>query len=315
MNLVELTKEIWKIYYLGAAQSNFQMVDLLDPECVIIGTGRHEFYTNVQDFLTAMTMELQERQDIHFQFRNFGCQEQIISPDVRLVYGNFYLWWESDDGRICISMDSRFSILYKRTEKGWRITHIHVSTPNLDQREGEFYPKSLREQIEKSQEQIRTLSRLAQHDSLTGLMNYRTFQEQFNAMGNSSAWLFIIDLDNFKQINDTHGHLTGNKVLQTLSRVLASALRSEDLVGRMGGDEFVLLCRGLDSEEKARNLAQRLLQRVSEAGKDCDAWTSISIGITPVRQGESLESAFKRADTALYDAKKAGKNRYSCKLQ
>ena len=103
-------------------------------------------------------------------------------------------------------------------------------------------------------------------------------------------------------------------MLKKLSRLLATTLRSDDLVGRMGGDEFILLCGGLGSEENACHLAQRLLRQVTEAGKDCDAWTSISMGITPVREGESLESAFKRADTALYDAKKAGKNRFCCKL-
>lgn len=314
MDLVELTKEIWKVYYLGPLQSNLEMADLLDPDCVIIGTGSQEFYTNVSDFLSAMAMEIQERGDIQFQFRDFWCQEKPLSSLVSLVYGRMHIWWESSDHRICINLDSRFSILYKRFEDRWRILHIHLSTPNLDQQEGEYYPKNLQEQIQQSQEQIKTLSKLAQRDSLTGLMNYRTFEEKFNSMERSSAWLFIIDLDNFKQVNDTYGHLTGNTVLKKLSRLLATALRSEDLVGRMGGDEFVLLCSGLDSETKARHLAQRLLHQVTEAGKDCDAWTSISMGITPVREGEVLDTAFKRADTALYDAKKAGKNRYCCQL-
>ena len=314
MDLLELTKKIWKIYYLGPMESSLEMASLLDPECVIIGTGLQEFYTNVSDFLTAMTMEMQERGNILFQFRDFWCKETVLTPDVRLVYGHVYLWWESEDHRICIDMNNRFSMLYKQTDGAWRIVHIHLSTPNIDQQEGEFYPKSLQEQIQQSQEQIETLSKLAQRDSLTGLMNYRTFEEQFSAMDRTHAWLFIIDLDNFKHVNDTFGHLTGNTVLKKLSRLLATTLRSDDLVGRMGGDEFVLLCGGLGSEENACHLAQRLLRQVTEAGKDCDAWTSISMGITPVRDGESLESAFKRADTALYDAKKAGKNRFCCKL-
>ena len=314
MNLLELTKEIWNLYFLGAAQTNLQMMDLLDPGCVVIGTGQHEFYTNVQDFATAMAMEMAERQDIQFQLRNLECKEKVISPEVSLVYGTIHVWWESDDHRVCINMNGRFTLLYKRVDGHWKIFHIHLSTPNVDQLDGEYYPKSLREQIEQSQEQIETLSKLAQHDSLTGLMNYRTFEERYAELGKHAAWLFVIDLDNFKQINDTYGHLTGNVVLQKLSRVLTSALRSDDLVCRMGGDEFVLLCSGLPTQEKAQHLAQRLLQQVAGCGKEVDAWTSISMGITPVNPNEPLESAFKRADAALYDAKKQGKNRYAVSL-
>ena len=291
MNLLELTKEIWNLYFLGAAQTNLQMMDLLDPGCVVIGTGQHEFYTSVQDFATAMAMEMAERQDIQFQLRNLECKEKVISPEVSLVYGTIHVWWESDDHRVCINMNGRFTLLYKRVDGHWKIFHIHLSTPNVDQLDGEYYPKSLREQIEQSQEQIETLSKLAQHDSLTGLMNYRTFEEQFSAMDRTHAWLFIIDLDNFKHVNDTFG-----------------------LVCRMGGDEFVLLCSGLSTQEKAQHLAQRLLQQVAGCSKEVDAWTSISMGITPVNPNEPLESAFKRADAALYDAKKQGKNRYAVSL-
>ena len=311
MNLLELTKELWSLYYLGSAQVSQQMMDILDPDCVIIGTGAHEFYANVQDFAAAMSREMEERQDIRLQLRNFWCQEKSITPEVSLVYGNVYIWWESSDHRICINMNSRFSLLYKQSAGVWKIHHIHLSTPNLDQLDGEYYPKSLRQQIEQSQEQIETLSKLAQHDSLTGLMNYRTFEERYAALDKHTAWLFVLDLDNFKQINDTYGHLAGNVVLQKLSRLLTAALRSEDLVCRMGGDEFVLLCSGLDSKAKAQLLAERILQRVSESGKDTDAWTSISIGITPIQPDDTLESAFKRADAALYDAKKKGKDRYA----
>lgn len=310
MDLKELTKELWHTYFLGCEQRNYEALHLLDPDCVIIGTGRHEFYKNVQDFLSALSAEMNERKDLELQFRDFWCEEKPLTPEVSLVYGSIHIWWESDDRRVCINMDSRFSILYQKIGGVWRVIHIHQSSPNTDQAEGEFYIKTLCAQIEQSQAKIERLSHLAQCDSLTGLMNYRTFQEQYPLWPWEAAWLFVVDLDNFKQVNDTYGHLSGNRALQKISHILASAIRAGDLVCRLGGDEFVLLCSGLHGESDAATLAQRLLDQTAAGGAGELAWTSISIGVAPIGPGEPLDAVLNRADSALYAAKQAGKHRY-----
>ena len=208
-------------------------------------------------------------------------------------------------------MDSRFTMLYKQEGEDWRLVHIHQSLPNPEQEAGEYYPKTLLEQVEKTQEKVRFLQNLAQKDSLTGLLNFRTLQDQYQAWGQDGAWLFVIDIDDFKCINDTLGHLEGNRVLQAFAGILSSTVRADDVVSRMGGDEFVVLCRGLCGEENARELLQRLFARVAALRDSVTSWAGISAGATPIRHGEALETAFKRADHALYDAKRNGKNRFS----
>ncbi len=311
MTLTELTREIWNIYFCGGEQTNLDILtELVDPECVIIGTGKHEFYQSIEAFAQALSAEMSERKDIHFQFKDFWCEEKKLTADISLVYGGIYIWWESKDKRVCINMDSRFSILYQLTGEHWKIVHIHQSLPNMDQLEGEYYPKTLSEEIEKSRKKIETLSKLAQNDSLTGLINFRTFQEQYAVEPHENAWLFIMDLDDFKHINDTYGHLSGNHMLQKLSHILRSTFRSNDLICRLGGVEFVLLCKGLSSSNAARSLAQRLLDQVSACAKEEPAWTSLSIGMTAIRGNEPLDEAINRADSALYVAKASGKNQF-----
>ncbi len=310
MDLLKLTKEVWETYFLAKKQKTLDMMEILDPECIIIGTGKHEFYKNIDEFAKALAVEVEEREDIQFQFKDFWCEEKKITSDVSLVYGGIYIWWESEDKSIYINMDSRFSFLYKKVGEDWRLIHIHQSMPNMEQLNGEYYPKTLSNQIRKSQEKINILTNLARRDSLTGLMNYRTFEEVFTTIEKNGTWLFVMDLDDFKHINDTFGHMAGNNVLQKMAGVLTSAVRSHDIVCRMGGDEFILLCNDLSDRRDVGELLQRLLKSVADGGKNEKAWPGISIGGTAVLEGETLEAAFQRADSALYTVKTHGKNQY-----
>ena len=267
MDLLKLTKEVWETYFLAKKQRTLDMMEILDPECVIIGTGKHEFYKNIDEFAKALAVEVEEREDIQFQFKDFWCEEKKIASDLSLVYGGIYIWWESEDKSIYINMDSRFSFLYKKVGEDWRLIHIHQSMPNMEQLNGEYYPKTLSNQIRKSQEKINILTNLARRDSLTGLMNYRTFEEVFTTIEKNETWLFVMDLDDFKHINDTFGHMAGNNVLQKMAGVLTSAVRSHDIVCRMGGDEFILLCNDLSDRKDVGELLQRLLKSVTDGGK------------------------------------------------
>ena len=309
---MELTERLWKEYFVGDEDSMLRLADLFEEDCVVIGTGKHEFYRSLAQFRQAMGLELQERAGITFRFRDFFCQEQTVSPDVSLVCGSAVICWESPDRAVRVDMDTRFSILYRRVEGNWKVVHIHQSNPNLEQLQGESYPKTLMQQVERAQARIESLQQLADRDGLTGLINFRSFKERYRRSTDQPAWLYIIDIDDFKQVNDQHGHLYGNTALVRLASILTAAVREQDAVCRMGGDEFLLLCPGMWSEEAVCSLASRLLERVeAEVGRDDSVPWGISIGLTQVAPMESFDQAFARADAALYVSKTSGKHRFT----
>jgi diguanylate cyclase (GGDEF)-like protein/PAS domain S-box-containing protein len=159
----------------------------------------------------------------------------------------------------------------------------------------------------------------ANYDALTGLPNRRMFRHhletsltQARASGEHLALMFL-DLDRFKEINDTHGHDMGDHLLQTAAQRLRAAVRETDMVARMGGDEFTLLIAGKGVAERATALCATLLQRMAEPfhlGAELD-YVSASIGITLFPDdAPDAESLIKQADQAMYAAKRLGRNRH-----
>ena len=164
------------------------------------------------------------------------------------------------------------------------------------------------------------LALLAKRDALTGLANRLLLREHFHDASQialrtgSRLAVHFIDLDGFKPINDSHGHPTGDAVLQQVARRLESSLRTEDTVARLGGDEFVVLQVGIEHESEAEMLARRIIRGLS-APYEIDGATvhlsaSIGIATTPDIQLE-LERLIACADAALYRSKLAGKARFS----
>lgn len=158
---------------------------------------------------------------------------------------------------------------------------------------------------------------LATTDQLTGLKNRRHFIEQLEReLGRSGRYgrqcaVAVLDADRFKAINDSHGHDVGDKVLQALSGMLLEELRTGDLVGRMGGEEFAMLFPETGMED-ALAVCQRLLTRISgariSAGAKEISFTA-SIGLAEVLAGDEADAVLKRADLALYRAKDLGRDR------
>lgn len=160
----------------------------------------------------------------------------------------------------------------------------------------------------------RNLRRLAETDPLTGLFNRRSFEEASTiafATAPSLAAL-MIDIDHFKSINDTYGHAAGDQVLRIVAARCIEALRSEDLVARLGGEEFVVMAVGLDAATAAA-AADRLRRAICATAVATDVGeieTRVSVGVA-LRGGEdkSFDTILRRADAALYRAKREGRNR------
>ena len=158
------------------------------------------------------------------------------------------------------------------------------------------------------------LEQMASHDHLTGALNAGAFTRrltrelQRNRRYRRPAALLYLDLDNFKQLNDAHGHLTGDAVLRLTADALRRALREVDVVGRLGGDEFAVLMPETDGELAAA-ASRRLSEGIRHAFDGTPPITA-SIGIVSfVDTTVSSQELLRRADQAMYSAKKAGKDR------
>ncbi|WP_026111225.1 EAL domain-containing protein [Pseudoalteromonas ruthenica] len=168
-------------------------------------------------------------------------------------------------------------------------------------------------------ESQRKMEQLAYFDTLTGLANRTFFRMQLRKSmaladrGHYAFALFYFDLDEFKRINDTLGHDVGDQLLVEVARRLKNRLRTEDTIARLGGDEFAVLLSGIESHERAKEVAntiQRTLNQPIQLGNN-EVIVSASIGITMAPDDSSEEDQLlKHADLAMYEAKAKGKNTY-----
>ncbi len=169
------------------------------------------------------------------------------------------------------------------------------------------------------QESETRFRQLAQVDALTGLANRYAMQAQVPALlsaaaaANARVALLYIDLDNFKDINDTRGHGCGDALLKAVAQRLGGAVRPEDAVYRMGGDEFIVVTRHAQSRTQVESLAECLRDTLALPldidGREAGVGASIGIGVYP-DDGLDVESLLKHADVALYQAKNHGRNEY-----
>jgi diguanylate cyclase (GGDEF)-like protein len=162
------------------------------------------------------------------------------------------------------------------------------------------------------------LERLARYDTLTGLLNRRALLERLE------EWLrhvqryggkfcvIMLDLDHFKQVNDDYGHQVGDRVLAHTAEVLRQGLRQTDIVGRYGGEEFLVVLPHTDCIG-ARVVAERIRTRMTRTsmdnGKGYTFAITVSLGIAAHLDNDDVDSLVSRADRALYNAKENGRNR------
>lgn len=151
-------------------------------------------------------------------------------------------------------------------------------------------------------------------DGLTCIFNKTTFQELLIdelkrcQIMEYPVSLLMLDIDNFKTVNDTYGHLTGDRILQGIGVTLKSILRRNDIVGRYGGEEFVVIISNAPLDQ-AVQVAEKIRVTLSSMSISDAPRFTVSIGCTAYKPGESAEEFFARTDGALYDAKKTGKDR------
>jgi diguanylate cyclase len=188
----------------------------------------------------------------------------------------------------------------------------------------------LAEQLERSAREVRTLTEQLEHaekeallDPLTGLLNRRGFERRMGAHqtddqthGLIGGVLLVADIDRFKIINDTHGHLLGDKVIRSVAQVLCNNIKGRDIAARLGGEEFAAylpqtsIAGGVALAEQIRSaVATGRIRR--KDGEQQVGQVTLSIGVAPAEPGDTLDQLIMRADQAMYAAKAGGRNRVS----
>jgi diguanylate cyclase (GGDEF)-like protein len=158
----------------------------------------------------------------------------------------------------------------------------------------------------------------AERDQMTGLYNKTTTEKLINEWlhnyESSFGALMMIDIDNFKNVNDKLGHLYGDMMLKKIAEALKAAFRSNDVVGRIGGDEFFVFLKKLYSEkhisDKAKEICKLFHNVFEEKGISCEISASIGVALYP-KHGDTLNELYRNADTALYLSKEKGKNNFT----
>ncbi len=212
------------------------------------------------------------------------------------------------------------------TQIGHVLDEVMRETRNIQQRAASSRDDLLaaQQRVQQAEARIAALqaeldeaSRLVSHDPLTGALNRRGLEEMFDkeagraARRHSALCVALLDLDNFKKLNDTYGHRSGDDALVHLARVVRENLRPQDSVARYGGEEFILLYPETELAEAASALTrlQRALTTTFFLADNQKVFITFSAGVTGWVPGESLDTVVARADAAMYRAKQSGKNR------
>jgi diguanylate cyclase (GGDEF)-like protein/PAS domain S-box-containing protein len=215
---------------------------------------------------------------------------------------------------------SVIDIPYQMTKKNGEIIDVLISAKSVRDEHGKFlYSMAGIIDVTERKKVEEEVQRLAHYDSLTGLSNRFLLQERLQhalvqaQREDREVGVLFVDLDRFKWVNDTLGHACGDQLLKQVAKTLKRFVRQGDTVARIGGDEFVIVLYGFDSDEEPPHFAQRFLEALSQPvsldGVEVFNSASIGIAIYPM-DGKDVDTLLRHADTAMYAAKEHGRNTY-----
>ena len=255
-----------------------------------------------------------------------GRLMKTITPDVNRIVGRHYLDVVKLDEAEMKKMLSALGEIRPYSDilsvfKGPDNERFYISlsgTPRYDRSGNIVGYLGVGTNVTRRIEAQRRLKHMAEHDMLTGLANRYAFQNRIESdMSNSAedenVALLAIDLDNFKTINDTFGHQTGDALLNMVGKRIKKTIRGSDWAARLGGDEFVVVSQNVTNPMDACLVAARLISALSRpyriGGLELTASASVGIACAPLHAGDT-KSLMKFADLALYEAKNQGRNCY-----
>ncbi|MEJ5167706.1 MAG: sensor domain-containing diguanylate cyclase [Arcobacteraceae bacterium] len=209
-------------------------------------------------------------------------------------------------------------ILDRRKNGELYVSHIMIYAIKNQNNGVENY-LAFTEDITSKKEQETKIANMAFYDPLTNLANRNYLKEEVqktikeSLRNNQKFVLMFLDLDGFKAVNDTYGHLIGDKVLKYVASIIKKSVRESDFISRIGGDEFIILFKNLD-DMYISNIASKIIGNISKEfevdGNYIKIGCSIGIGVFP-KNGTTIEELINNADSAMYKSKKEGKNRFT----
>ena len=165
----KLTEQLLKIYINAGSVNNLGIENYFDENISLIGTGKHELFTNLHEFLESFKFDVKRRGKIRLEVRNLHQEEERLDDDHVLAHGTVDFTGLFKDGSICFKMETRFTIIYKWTNGKWLVQHLHHSTPDLEQMDGEEFPLALGEQVKKTRQALHALGTAYYHISRLNL--------------------------------------------------------------------------------------------------------------------------------------------------
>ena len=247
-----------------------------------------------------------------------ACRDNLLNHvtanGIELCLHNCPLAAVMEDGK------PRETEVYLHHKDGYRVPIIVRATALRDEEGriiGAIESFSSNKLVIDSRRQVREMRNIVHTDRLTGIGNRQLVEGRLRAViaeyvhTKSPAGLLFMDIDNFKQFNDTYGHIVGDKVLRMVTATFHHSLRATDTIGRWGGEEFIAILKDIDNDHTLRTIAEKVRTLVEFSHldiNDLNLTVTISIGATRLREDDTPESIINRADGLMYQSKRAGRN-------
>ena len=332
--LCDLTKQLMLTCLGGRNSGKIQELSgILEENSVVIGSRAHEYYTSVEQVKSELDSGkwVNGREYVYRPVKDW-FQSIRLAENTCLVCGNIRMekiFQPGKEGQAHDIADPsatgltetsiRISVIWKEEEKASRIIHIHVSVPQED---SSWQPCRKTEQPWEEAKALEApetrkadyYRRLSEKDLMTGLYNRGSFEYYVKKRLESGegGTFYMIDLDDFKAVNDTYGHVAGDRVIIDMADILRRIFPGGAVIGRLGGDEFAVYeagcCGRKEAEEKARAVLEGYSALSEKYGNDFQL--SCSIGLYREADRETFENLYSRADEALYFSKNSYKGTF-----
>ena len=209
-----LTRQLLETYLGSDTLSDVAIQDFLDSNASIIGTGKQEFFKNIEHFLNSFKFDVEKRKNIHFEFKDLEIEENIVDDQCVFVYGSVQIYGLYDKEVPIMHLDSRFTIVYGIRNGKWKVLHIHHSIPDKEQLEDEEFPITLGRQVQQARHEVEALS--AGYSIIT-LINLETGDVE------------LIKGNNIPGLNGRYTQIDHNILLEQVNRLIAEPFRESSV--------------------------------------------------------------------------------------